>query len=105
MTTEPSVYRERAHLTAYLAALHPSVMVLDADPEAPGWPVLYITLPTGQASWHISPDDLDLFHHVPIGTATWDRHDTPEKYRRLDRLTGILSSTVPVHAARTGQEA
>jgi hypothetical protein len=88
-----SVYRERAHLVAYLAALHPSALVRGADPAEPDWPVLFVDLPTGQACWHISPDDMDLFKHVPtwdagsISDRIWDGHTTDEKYARLDALT------------------
>jgi len=85
-------YRERHHLIAHLAAIYPAVMVLNADEDAPDWPVIYITLPTGQVSWHIAPHDMDLFHHVPIGTAGWDRHDVMEKYRRLDAHTQALAT-------------
>lgn len=85
------IYRERAHLIAHLTVLYPSVLVHDADPDAPGWPVLYVTLPTGQVSWHIAPGDLDLLHHVPAGQATWDGHDTTEKYRRLDQNVADLA--------------
>ncbi|MCP2339154.1 WDGH domain-containing protein [Actinomadura rupiterrae] len=95
--TEPldGVYRERHHLVAHLAALYPAVMVPNADEEAPDWPVLYVTLPTGQVSWHIAPRDLDLFHHVPVGAAAeWDGHDVEEKYRRLDAYTAALTEEV-----------
>ena len=86
-----ALFRERHHLVAHLAALYPSVMVLNADPDAPDWPVIYITLPTGQVSWHISPGDMDLFRHVRVGSAEWDGHDVVEKYRRLDEVcrTGL----------------
>jgi hypothetical protein len=53
--------------------------------------VLFITLPTGQVSWHIASADLDLFRHVPFGTATWDGHDVEEKYRRLDEHTRTVA--------------
>jgi hypothetical protein len=89
------VYRERASLVAYLAACNPSVIVPGADPEASGWPVLYVNTVCGQMSWHISPDDLDLFGHVPIHKdgqpPTWDGHTTEEKYRRLAELVKIES--------------
>ena len=87
-----TVYRERAHLIAHLAAIYPSVLVPGADPAEPDWPVLFITLPTGQASWHISPGDVDLFGHVQVGGAEWDGHDTAEKYRRLDEHTKAIAS-------------
>lgn len=86
------VYRERHHLIAHLAAAYPSVMVLNADPDEPDWPIIYITLPTGQVSWHIAPRDMDLFRHVPIGEAVWDGSDVIEKYRRLDEHTTQLTA-------------
>jgi uncharacterized membrane protein YccF (DUF307 family) len=53
--------------------------------------VLFVGLPTGQATWHISPSDLDLFEHVPAGAATWDGHSTDEKYERVDRATRAIA--------------
>ena len=91
-TATDVLYRERHHLIAHVAALYPSVMVLNADPAEPDWPVLYITLPTGQVSWHIAPADMDLFRHVPVGAARWDGHDVTEKYRRLDEHTQRLTA-------------
>lgn len=101
MVTLDDLYRERAHLIAHLAALYPSVMVPDADPETPGWPILYVRLPTGQLSWHLSFRDMDLFSHVPSGAAIWDGHDTAEKYRRLDAHTAA-AVTVSVPPRRLG---
>jgi hypothetical protein len=85
------VYRERAHLVAHLAAVYPSVLVYRADPDAPDWPVIFIRLPAGQVSWHVNPEDLDLFDHVNVGTETWDGHTTDEKYARLDAHTRALT--------------
>lgn len=84
-----SVYRERAYLVAHLAGIYPAVIVHGADPQEPDWPVVYVTLPTGQASWHLSPDDLDLFGHVPAGDATWDGHSIEEKYSRVADATAV----------------
>ncbi len=95
VTGTSALYRERHHLIAHLAASYPSVMVLNADPGEPDWPVLYLSLPTGQVSWHIAPADMDLFRHVPIGTATWDGHDVIEKYNRLDAHTRQLTGGDP----------
>jgi hypothetical protein len=82
-----SVYRERAHLVAHLAAIYPSVIGYD-DPTEPDWAVVYVKTVQGQMSWHISPDDMDLFTHVPRGgVITFDGHTTEEKYERLRRLT------------------
>lgn len=85
---EIGVYRERAHLIAHLATQFPAVLAYD-DPNEPDWPVIYITTPHGQLSWHIAPDDLDLFGHVKWtggGTPLWDGHTTAEKYERLHRF-------------------
>lgn len=83
-----SVYRERAHLVAHLAAIYPSVVGYN-DPAEPGWLVVYVKTPEGQLSWHISEGDADLFGHVTFGNLVnaWDGHTTEEKYERLRRLT------------------
>ncbi|MFV2198444.1 hypothetical protein [Nocardiopsis sp. LOL_012] len=92
------LYRERAHLAAYLAARHPSRTAYN-DPQSPGWPVLYVNTPAGQLTWHLAQDDLDLFSHVPVvapddPAAQWDGHTTGEKYRRLDALTAALAASL-----------
>lgn len=88
-----SVYRERAHLVAHLAALYPSVIGYN-DPSEPGWLVVYVKTAKGQMSWHISESDADLFGHVTFGNlTTWDGHSTEEKYARLDALTAQLAGS------------
>lgn len=90
---EISVYSERARLIAYLATNHDARIAYN-DPNEPDWPVIYIDTPRGQLSWHLSPDDLHLFPHVPIAgrhitidqAPAWDGHTTAEKYDRLARL-------------------
>lgn len=42
------------------------------DPATPGWPVLFIDLPTGQVSWHL-----------PAYPDAYDGHTTAEKYARV----------------------
>jgi hypothetical protein len=85
-------YRERAHLVAYLAACHPSV-ITDAPDTDDAWKIIYVETPAGQMSWHLSGDDLDLFLHVadtgdvPGGAPEWDGHSTEQKYERLAELT------------------
>lgn len=77
-----AAYRERAQLLALLATVYPSHM--QPDPTEPDWPVLYLGLPTGQATWHIAPDDVPLFGHVRRDiTEPWDGHTTDEKYERV----------------------
>lgn len=82
------VYTERAELVAYLAAIHPSVIT--PAPDAPGYWLVFITLPEGhgQVSWHIHPNDLYLFDHVTrYETWKWDGHTTKDKRERLRRAT------------------
>jgi hypothetical protein len=85
------LYSERARLVALLAASYPSALVHGADPRAPGWPVVYVELPTGQCSWHIAPGDIGLFDHVPtVPNHIWDGHDGAERDRRVSACTGQL---------------
>ncbi|MFE7461616.1 WDGH domain-containing protein [Nocardiopsis terrae] len=98
-TATPNLYRERAHLVAHLAALHPSALAY-SDPQAPDWPVVTITTPTGQMSWHINEADLDLFKHIPVvhparPEVAWDGHTTEEKYDRLRALTTSHTNDTP----------
>ncbi|MBO3751564.1 hypothetical protein J5X84_36290 [Streptosporangiaceae bacterium NEAU-GS5] len=86
--TVRGAYRERSHLIAFLAALYPAVITY-SDPANPTWPVIYLTTPEGQLSWHLAATDLDLYPGITIvdpGTVTWDGHTTEEKYARLARL-------------------
>jgi hypothetical protein len=85
------VYRERAHLVAHLAAVYPSV--IGVDPAEPDWPVVFVNTTAGQLSWHIAPDDVPLFAHVPREqSVTWDGHTTEQKYARLDNLTRTVAA-------------
>lgn len=89
-------YRERAHLLAWLATHYPAVIAPAPDVEEPGWQLLYITAPTGQLSWHISPRDAGLLSHVQRvepddPRAKWDGHTTEQKYQRIAALTADLA--------------
>lgn len=84
-------YRERAQLLAEFATRYPAVLAPAPDIDEPGWTLLYVTLPTGQASWHQHPADYELFGHVERvqaddPRAQWDGHTTEEKYRRIADL-------------------
>lgn len=95
------VYRERAHLVAYLAALHPS-HIGHTDPDAPDWSVVIVETPGGQLSWHIAERDTDLFEHVRTTDRVcrgWDGHTTDEKYERLRALTAV-THPLPIGATR-----
>lgn len=98
-----SVYRERAHLVAYLAALHPS-HIGHTDPDAPDWSVVIVEAPGGQLSWHIAERDTDLFEHVCTTDRLcrgWDGHTTEEKYERLRALTTV-TDPLPIGCHQCG---
>jgi hypothetical protein len=84
-------YRERAQLLALLARHYPAVITGAPDVDEPGWTLLVLDLPTGQAAWHQHPRDISFFNHVPDVPADdprvqWDGHTTEEKYRRIAEL-------------------
>jgi len=78
-------YLERNRVVALLASMVPAVRCRTA---IEGWSddwcgCVYLTLPTGQASWHYHDSHAHLFAHVPEGAAVWDGHSTDEKYERV----------------------
>nr|WP_042190895.1 hypothetical protein [Kibdelosporangium sp. MJ126-NF4]CEL19678.1 hypothetical protein [Kibdelosporangium sp. MJ126-NF4]CTQ94522.1 hypothetical protein [Kibdelosporangium sp. MJ126-NF4] len=90
--TARELYRERARLVAFLAALYPAVRSSN-DPHDDRT-VVYIQTPTGQLSWHIDPADVALLAHAPAvpgddPRARWDGHTTDQKHIRLATLTQL----------------
>jgi hypothetical protein len=84
-----SVYRERAHLVAFLTTLYPSVGAYNSL-EAPEYLVVYVETPVGQMAWQIHPEDMDLFGGLEIVQEyAWDGHTTEEKYRKLRNFTKL----------------
>lgn len=84
-----SIYRERAHLVAFLTTLYPSVGAYN-NPEEPEYCVVYVETPVGQMSWQIHPQDMDLFEGLSIvQNHNWDGHTTEEKYRKLQNFTRL----------------
>jgi hypothetical protein len=85
-----ALYRERAYLVAFLASWYPSYIGY-TDPAEPTYAVVTIQTPAGQMSWHIAPQDRELFEGIPAtldpADATWDGHTTDVKYVRLYNLT------------------
>lgn len=74
--------------------------------------MIYLDTPEGQLSWHLAPEDLDLFQHVPSvepdhPAATFDGHTTDLKYERIRNLTiALITRASPppaVTTARTGR--
>jgi hypothetical protein len=83
------VYTERAYLVRFLATKYNARF--GVDPNEPDWPVIYIDTPTGQLSWHISPNDMHLFENISHdANVKWDGHTTEEKYRRLHELSVLI---------------
>lgn len=96
-TAVQEVYRERSHLLALVASMAGDAWLTpasDLDNEmghGHGWYVLFLYLQGGRAqcTWHISPDDLDLFTHIPRvpvddDNVQWDGHSTIQKYQRIE---------------------
>lgn len=87
-----TLYRERAHLLGGYVAMFGGVFS-HSDPTTPEWPVLYIESPKGQLSWHIHPDDQDVFEGLKVPTVDnypWDGHSTEEKYLRVEGLNLMI---------------
>lgn len=86
-----AAYAERNKLVALLSKLFPSSLGRHEE-EDKSWEddwrwIVYITLPTGQCSWHIHDSDLPMFSHLEKGDVEWDGHTTEEKYQRILSFT------------------
>ena len=85
------VYDERDRLVAAISKLFPSRLERHPDSDVTWddewrW-IVFIDLPTGQASWHIHDRELPWFKHLTRSCSkSWDGHTTEEKYQRLERL-------------------
>jgi hypothetical protein len=83
-------YSERNKLVAALSKLFPAWLA-QHSPEDTGWEsdwrnIVFIQLPTGQASWHIHDSEIELFTHLPAGPNAWDGHTNEEKYARVGQM-------------------
>lgn len=80
-------YRERNLCVAALSKVYPSH--LERHPADEPWEddwrwIVFVELPTGQASWHMHDSHLEYFKHLKEWPGHgWDGHTTEEKYRRL----------------------
>lgn len=83
-----ALYTERAYLLALLSTHYPSFLQKNPDDD-PGYEwILFIELPTGQATWHIKDTDAFLFTHLrrwASQAVVWDGHTTVEKLERIRR--------------------
>ncbi|MFZ3569453.1 hypothetical protein ACNYS0_21105 [Streptomyces sp. BH034] len=93
-----SVLRDRAHLLAWISALHPATTVITpaAEGDDAGWHVLYLTAGGWQMSWHIAPAEVPLFAHVERVEPTdpraqWDGHGDTQKHQRIRQHVRLLA--------------
>lgn len=56
------------------------------DADADEWAIVYVWLPTGQASWHV-PRELVEESTIPHMNVEWDGHTRQEKNERLLRFS------------------
>lgn len=86
-----SAYSERDRLVQALSKLFPSFLARHPDSDTEWdddwrW-IVFIELPTGQASWHIHDSERAWFEHLSVRDSNpWDGHTTEEKYRRLSLI-------------------
>ncbi|MEV0912279.1 hypothetical protein [Streptomyces hokutonensis] len=97
-----SVERERAHLLAWLAALHPSSAVVSQAPApapdgaAGGQHFLSLMAGGRTLSWALAPRDAPLFQHVrrarETDTRAWrDAREIEAQYAHIHRHTRMLA--------------
>jgi hypothetical protein len=86
-------YHERNLIICALTKLFRSHLMRHSpiDNPEPGWSwIVCVNGPTGQMTWHVHDDELEMFDHLPrVPGNTWDGHDTEEKYRRLNALPRV----------------
>ncbi len=95
--SKDTAYRERNQLVAFIARLvveSGGVAGVGEHGEDPDWDpewrtIVYVNLPTGQASWHFHDRDRSLVRALKPYPYLWDGHDTAEKYRRVERCEYI----------------
>lgn len=89
-------YAERDKLVCALSKIFPASLERHPDSDTTWeddwrW-IVFIELPTGQATWHIHDSELAWFDHLPRFTGkVWDGHTTPEKYERVASLAAESS--------------
>ncbi len=94
--SKDGAYDERNRLVAVLAALYPSSLERHPD-EDTTWEsdwrwIVFVDLPTGQATWHIHDSHLPLFDHVPsFAGRKWDGHNTEAKYKRIEAMAALAA--------------
>lgn len=89
--SKDGAYKERDMLVCALSKIFPSYLARHSD-EDKEWEnewrwIVYITLPTGQVSWHIHDSEREMFNHLEVKENNWDGHNTQRKYERLQALS------------------
>ena len=82
-------YTERNKLVCLLSKVFPASIedhvLKDGEEWDDDWKkVVFINLPTGQATWHIHKSEEPMFAHLESVGNKWDGHPTEEKYKRVD---------------------
>lgn len=88
-----AAYAERDQLVRALSKMFPAWLERHPDSDTQwedGWRwIVFIHLPTGQATWHIPDRELHWFDHLERRDGcSWDGHSTQEKYERLAAIGG-----------------
>lgn len=101
-----AVYRERAQLLALLATHHPAAIYPAPDvTEPPGWTILRLRIDGRWLTWHVAPEDRELFARVRETDGTepadeWDGHTTDEKYGHIADHVMISGDLVKAQTLR-----
>ncbi|AFD02285.1 putative protein 4 [Haloarcula hispanica icosahedral virus 2] len=56
------------------------------DADADEWAIVYLSLPTGQVSYHVPRDMVEDANIYRDDSAVWDGHDRASKNTRLSRF-------------------
>lgn len=80
-----TAYKERNLLVSLLSKIYPSYLCKDkSEFVVKEWEnIVFIILPTGQTSWHIHEDELNMFNHLEYKDNDWDGHNNELKYERI----------------------
>lgn len=84
-----AAYTERNQCVALIARMAISAGLDVAvgrttNEQDPAWNnAVFISLPTGQVSWHFHDREAHLFEGLPFGFRDWDGHTTEHKYARV----------------------
>lgn len=100
-----SVYDERARVLAVATKMAQSLGLrcgLARHPDSDetwddDWrTIVFLDLPTGQASWHLHDSQVAHFDHLgPYDGGPWDGHSTVDKYDRCEAFCATPGAGLP----------